>query len=300
MFEHVPFLGAGLGYQAELHDEILAHRDSIDFLEVPSDQFMGQMPGWTDRLMDLKENFTTVAHGIYMSLGDARGAHLDYLERLAPFIETLDPVVFSDHIDMGNLPDDELGRYFHGMQIPFTREQAEVFQRNMRIFVDRIRRPLLVENIFYKLVLPMPDSLPEPVFIGEILDGTEHGLLLDVTNLDINATNFGFDPYAWLEQAPLERTVYIHVAGGEKRIGGRWDGRWVDTHSQPVPDQVWRMVEFVVGQAPVKGILLERDQNYPPVADMMAELRIARHILAGAESKSNGGTWSPTPATTAH
>src|SRR5205814_1724690 len=123
------------------------------------------------------------------SLGDARGAHLDYLERLAPYIETLDPVVFSDHIDMGNLPDHELGMYFHGMQIPFTHEQAVVFRRNMRVFADRIRRPLLVENIFYKFVVPMPDGLPEPIFIGEILQGTDHGLLLDVTNLHINAMN---------------------------------------------------------------------------------------------------------------
>jgi uncharacterized protein (UPF0276 family) len=289
MFEHIPFLGAGLGYQYELHDEILEHRDQIDFLEVPSDQFMGHLPAWNDRLMDLKRNFMTVAHGIYMSLGDASGAHLDYLERLAPFIDALDPVVFSDHIDMGNIPDDALGMYFHGMQVPFIPEQATVFQRNMQLFADRIRRPLLVENIFYKLLLPMADSLPEPVFIGEMLRGTDHGLLLDVTNIYINAMNFGFDCYDWLEQAPLERTVYIHVAGGEKRVGGLWDGRWVDTHSQPVPDEVWRMVEFVVARAPVKGILLERDQNYPPLPDMIAELEIARRILTGAGSMSRGG-----------
>jgi uncharacterized protein len=293
MFEQIPFLGAGLGYQYELHDELLAARDGIDFIEVPSDQFMGQLPGWTDRLMDLKANFTTVAHGIYMSLGDAWGPHLDYLERLAPFIDMLDPVVFGDHIDMGNVPDDQLGMYFHGMQIPFNREQAAVFRSNMQTFADRIRRPLIVENIFYKLLIPMPDALPEPVFINEILRDTDHGLLLDVTNLDINAKNFGFDPYAWLDQAPLDRTVYIHVAGGEKRVGGSWDGRWADTHSQPVPDEVWRMVEFVVGQAPVKGILLERDQNYPRMDDLLAELRIGRRILAGVELTSNGDGGKP-------
>src|SRR5215208_736946 len=282
MFESVPFLGAGLGYQADLHDEILAGGDGIDFVEVPIDQFLGNMPQWNDRLADLKRRFTTVAHGIYMSLGDAKGAHLEYLDRAAPFIEALDPLVVSDHIDMGNIPDDEQGRYFHGMPVPFTREQAAVFRRNMDVFAERFRRPLLVENIFYKFVVPMPDSLAEPAFIKEMLAGTEHGLLLDVTNLCINAVNFGFDPYAWLEQAPLERTVYIHVSGGEVRVGGRWDGKWVDSHSQPVPDVVWRMVEQVVAAAPVKGILLERDQNYPPMAEMLAELRIARQILAAA------------------
>jgi uncharacterized protein (UPF0276 family) len=286
VFEQLPFLGAGLGYQADLHDAILAHRDDIDFLEVPVDQFMGQMPGWKDRLLDLKRTFTTVAHGVYMSLGDASGAHLDYLDRLAPFVERLDPIVVGDHIDMGNQPDGELGKYLHGMPIPFTREQAATFRRNMDIFAGRLRRPLLVENIFYKFVVPMPDRLPEPVFIGEILRDTEHGLLLDVTNLCINALNFGFDPYAWLEQAPLERTVYIHVSGGEQDVGGSWDGKWADTHNQPVPDGIWRMAEWVVAQVPVKGILLERDQNYPPMAEMLAELRIARQILAGAGAGS--------------
>jgi uncharacterized protein len=286
MFEQLPFLGAGLGYQADLHHEILAHRDGIDFIEVPVDQFMGQLPQWRERLLDLQRTFTTVAHGIYMSLGDAAGAHMEYLDRLAPFVEGLDPVVVGDHIDMGNVPDDELGMFFHGMPIPFTREQAAIFRRNMDIFAGRLRRPLVIENIFYKFVVPLPDRLSEPAFIGEILRGTQHGLLLDVTNLCINALNFGFDPYAWLEQGPLEHTVYIHVSGGEQRVGGSWAGKWVDTHSQPVPDGVWRMVEWVVEQIPVKGILLERDQNYPPMAEMLAELRIARQILAGAGAGS--------------
>jgi uncharacterized protein (UPF0276 family) len=279
VFEDIPVLGAGLGYQNELHAEIVANRDAIDFLEIPTDQFLRNLPDWQDRLLELKQNFTTVAHGVYMSLGDAGGAHLEYLERLAPYIETLDPMWFSDHIDMGNIPDDELGMYFHGMQVPFTDEQVSVFRRNMRTFADRVRRPLLVENIFYKFVFPMPGGMSEPAFITEILRDSDWGLLLDVENVYINSLNFGFDPRAWLEKAPLERTVEIHVAGGEQRREGAWAGKWADTHSQPVPDEVWRMVEFVVERGPVKAVLLERDQNYPPIEDLVAELRIARGIL---------------------
>jgi len=280
MFERLPFLGAGIGYQADLHAEILANREAIDFVEVPTDQFLGELPGWSDRLVDLKHSFRTVAHGIYMSLGDAAGPHLEYLEQLAPFLEALDPLWFSDHIDMGNIPHDDQGMYFHGMQVPFTFDQADVFRRNMQVFADRVRRPLLIENIFYKFVLPMPGRLPEPAFIHKMLEGTDFGLLLDVTNVYINALNFGFDPYQWLDQAPLHRAVEIHVAGGEQIASGPWRGRWADTHSQPVPDAVWQMVDFVVPRAPVKAILLERDQNYPPMTDMLAELRIARDILA--------------------
>jgi uncharacterized protein len=293
VFDHIPVLGAGLGYQDELHDEIVAHRDAIDFLEIPTDQFLRQMPDWNARLLELKANFSTVAHGVYMSLGDANGAHVDYLDRLIPYLDRLDPFWFSDHIDMGNIPEDELGMYFHGMQVPFTHEQAAVFRHNMQVFSERVRRPLLVENIFYKFVFPMPNGLSEPAFIGEILKDSEWGLLLDVTNVYINALNFGFDPYDWLEQAPLERTVEIHVAGGELRTSGTWAGKWADTHSQPVPDAVWRMLEYVVARAPVKAVLLERDQNYPPIPEMLAELDIARGILASSQRGPNVASTRP-------
>jgi uncharacterized protein (UPF0276 family) len=295
MLESIPFLGAGLGYQRELHDDILANREGIDFLEVPTDLFLRELPDWHPQLMEIKHNVTTVAHGIYMSLGDAAGPHLEYLERLAPYIEELDPVLFSDHIDMGNLPDHELGKFFHGMQVPFTLEQAAVFQGNMRIFSERIGRPLLVENLFYNFVLPMSGSLPEPAFIGEILRDTEFGLLLDVTNVYLNSLNLHFDAYAWLEQAPLDRTVEIHVAGGEQATSGPRAGEWADTHSRPVPDAVWRMVEYVVARGQVKAVLLERDQDYPPMAELLAELRIARQILAGASSESDAGRPKPAP-----
>ncbi len=294
MFEQIPFLGAGLGYQHDLHEEILAHRTGIDFLEVPTDQFLRE-PDWSDELTDIKRNFTTVAHGIYMSLGDASGPHLDYLDRLAPYIDALDPVLFSDHIDMGNLPDDPLAKYFHGMQVPFTRDQAEVFRRNMRVFHACIGRPLLVENLFYNFTLPMPGSLPEPVFIGEVLKDTDFGLLLDVTNVYLNSLNQGFDPYAWLDQAPLERAVEIHVAGGEQSTRGPRAGEWSDTHSRPVPEAVWRMLEYVLTRAPVKAVLLERDQDYPPMTDLLDELRIARQLLGRDTSTTVAGSAGSVP-----
>jgi uncharacterized protein (UPF0276 family) len=294
LFEQIPFLGAGLGYQHELHEQILANRAGIDFLEVPTDLFLRE-PSWADELTDIKRNFKTVAHGIYMSLGDASGPHLKYLDRLAPYIDALDPVLFSDHIDMGNLPDHELGKFFHGMQVPFTRDQADVFRRNMGVFQARIGRPLLVENLFYNFTLPMPGSLPEPVFIGEVLKDTDFGLLLDITNVYLNSLNLGFDPYAWLDDAPLERAVQIHVAGGEQWRSGSRAGEWSDTHSRPVHDEVWRMLEYVLLRAPVKAVLLERDQDYPPMADLLDELRIARELL-GREPSTNVAEWAgPVP-----
>ncbi len=296
MLAELSYLGAGLAYQHELHDAILAHRDGIDFLEIPTDIFLKRLPEWTDDLLAVKRNFTTVAHGTKMSLGDAVGWRLEYLDRLEPFLDVLEPVWFSDHLAVAHVP--EVGMLDHGMPIPFTREQAEAIHRNIRTVTQRIARPLLLENIFYQYIFPLKSGFSEPAFIREVVEGADCGFLLDLTNLQINAANFGFDPYAWLDEAPLDRTVEIHVAGSEKRMYGGWSGKWIDTHSQPVPDEVWRLVEYVVARAPVKAVLLERDQNYPPMSDLLEELRIAREILAGTHQASNQGS---VPATlTAH
>jgi uncharacterized protein (UPF0276 family) len=286
VFEHLPRLGAGLGYQPDLHDDIVACRDEIDFLEIPTDAFLGSLPEWAPRLRELKQSFTTVAHGIYMSLGDASGPHLDYLERLAPYIEELEPVWFSDHLDLGNIPDERLGMHFHGVEVPFTLAQAKTFQQNMRTMQERIGLPLLVENIAHDFLIPMPGALSEPAFLRECLTGDDQGLLLDVENLRLNGLNYGYDPYDWLAEAPLERVVQIHVAGGAKATKGSWAGRWVDSHSQPVADATWALVEHVVTRGPVKAILLERDQNYPPMAELLAELEIARALLGTVSGAS--------------
>jgi uncharacterized protein (UPF0276 family) len=279
MFEEIPFLGAGYAYQPDRHDEIMRSRSGIDFLEIPTDIFLEDKVAWGTRLAELKASFPVVAHGIFMSLGDAAGPHREYLSKLCPYLDILRPLWFSDHVDMGNVPGDPLGRHFHGMQVPFTTAQARVFQHNLCMFQNQVGLPLLLENVAYDFLIPMPDSLPEPEFLREVFRDTPCGFLLDITNLQINALNFGFDALAWLEQAPLDRAVEIHVAGGELIQSGSWAGRWADTHSQPVPDAVWRMLEYVAPRAPIKGLILERDQRPPPMDELVAELRIARAIL---------------------
>jgi uncharacterized protein (UPF0276 family) len=130
-----------------------------------------------------------------------------------------------------------------------------------------------VENLFYKFVIPMPGSLPEPAFIGEVLRDTPHGLLLDVTNLYANTVNHGGDPVAMLDALPLERVVQLHF------VGGRWqDGVFVDSHSQPTPPEIWALMDEVLARAPVRGVLLERDENLPPFSELAAELEHARRL----------------------
>ncbi|MGH9050058.1 MAG: DUF692 domain-containing protein [Acidimicrobiia bacterium] len=276
----LPYLGAGLSYQHRRHADYLEHRDSIDFLELPTDVLVRHLDAWRDDVLEISRRFPTVAHGIHMGLGDARGVRRDYLDRARRCFELFDPVWCSDHLDMSNFaPDEEM--LAHGVVVPFTRDQAQVFTRNIATASELLGRPLIVENLFYDFVVPMASSLPEPGFIAAALAGTEAGLLLDVTNLHINARNLGFDPYQWLEAAPLERVVEIHVAGSERRRTGALEGRWYDSHSRPVPDEDWELVEYVArhSDVDVKALVVERDRNDPPMAELLDELAVGRSLL---------------------
>lgn len=287
----LPFLGAGLCYEPALHEEYFAHHDAIDYLELPTDMFAfrmardaerGDPPLWRERAVALAAAFPVLAHGIRMGLGDAAPYRHSYLDKIEPFLELVEPLWFSDHLDQGNVPDgDSLP---HGIPIAFTAEQAALTRRNMRIVTDRIQRPLLVENTWYDYVIPLP-GIGEPAFITEVLRGTEHGLLLDVTNLWINAANYGFDVDEWLDAAPLHRVVELHVAGDEQRSTGPKAGSWHDSHSQPVPEPIWALVEQVVARAPVKAITLERSNNLPPMAELLAEVDRSRQILAALPTR---------------
>nr|MDT0665282.1 DUF692 family protein [Micromonospora sp. DSM 115978] len=110
----------------------------------------------------------------------------------------------------------------------------------------------------------------------------EHGLLLDLTNAWINAQNYGFDVDDWLSAVPLDRVVELHVAGGELRTRGPKAGSWHDSHSRPVPEEIWRLVADVVAVAPVRAITLEWSNDVPPMPELLDHLNRARQLLDGA------------------
>ena len=115
--------------------------------------------------------------------------------------------------------------------------------------------PFLLENITY--YLDVESELTESEFITAVVQQADCGLLLDLTNVYINSVNHGFDPFDFLAQLPLERVLQAHLAGGE------WQGStMIDSHALSVNEEVWCLLEFVLSRSPVKGILIERDQNF--------------------------------------
>jgi uncharacterized protein (UPF0276 family) len=160
----------------------------------------------------------------------------------------------------------------HLSPLPFTRDSVETLCENIREVRSQIETPLILENITYTVALTFSE-MDEIGFLHEILEKSNCGLLLDITNLFTNSTNHRHDPLAFIENLPLDRIVQLHFAGGH------WhDGTLVDSHSRPTPPEVWALMETVLNRVAIKGVVLERDKNLPPFEELLDELRQLRQI----------------------
>jgi uncharacterized protein len=269
MRAHLPTLGVGLGFREPFRSDLFLHRQQVDFLEITADHYLDAPPEKEQELELLADHFTLIPHAINLSLGSAEGIDPVYVRKLAQLMRRLAPPWWSEHIAFTQAGGVDIG---HLSPLPFTHEAVEVLCHNLAEVRRQVDLPLILENITYMVTVP-GGEMREAEFLTEVVERADCGLLLDVTNLHTNAVNHGYDPSAFLEHLPWERVVQLHFAGGH------WHhGVLIDSHAQPTPPEVWAVLEAVVSRAPVKGIVLERDENLPPFAALLAELEQARHI----------------------
>ena len=262
-------IGVGLGFREPFRADLFLNRQGVDFLEITADHYLDAAPAKERELELLAEHFTLIPHGLDLSLGSAEGLDFVYLKKLARLVEKLNPPWWSEHISFTHAGGIPIG---HLAPLPFTREAIAAIARNVARVRDFIGAPLILENITYLLTMP-GGEMDEAMFLSEVLATTDCGLLLDVTNLHINAVNHGYSVDEFLARLPLERVVQLHFVGGHKH-----GEILLDSHSRPTPNAIWDVMEKVLAGAPVKGAILERDENLPPFQDILAELAQAREL----------------------
>lgn len=265
----LPTLGVGIGFRAPFRSELFLHQQQVDFLEIVAEHYLDATTQKEHELELLAAHFPLIPHAINLSLGSAEGVNVDYLSKLAKLVKQLNPPWWSEHICFTKAGGVDIG---HLSPLPYTWEAVDVVCRN----IEQVRRyidvPLILENITYMLTLPGAE-MTEAQFLTEIVERSDCGLLLDVTNLYTNAVNHSNDVCSFLEQLPLERVVQLHF------VGGHWhDGVLIDSHSHSTPLEIWKLMDEVVSRAPVKGVVLERDENLPAFSQLAAELEHARQI----------------------
>lgn len=245
------------------------HREKIDFLEITADHYLDATASKLEELELLKKHFPLIPHGLSLSLGSAEGIDESYLEKFAELVEKVEPEWFSDHICFTKAGGTDIG---HLSPVPFTNESLKVLVRNISQVKNRINTQFILENITYLFRYPF-NEMDEAEFLQKLLDETDCGLLLDVTNLYINSVNHQFNWRKFLDKLPLERIVQLHFVGGH-----RHKNYLIDSHSQKTQSEIWEVFREVCLRAEVKGAILERDENFPPFAEILAELETARKL----------------------
>lgn len=269
-------MGVGLGFREPLRSSIFLNREGIDFLEITADHYLNAAPKKREELELLREHFTLVPHSLELSLGSAEGIDESYLEKLADLVDAIDPPWFSDHICFTRSGGIKIG---HLAPVPHTNEALAVLIKNIETIKKRIPTPLILENITYNVRFPSSEML-EQEFIRALLGETDCGMLLDVTNLYINAKNLGYDWRTYLDDLPMERVVQLHFVGSHTD-----GGRLIDAHADRTEDEIWEVFEEVCRRCDVNGAVLERDENFPEFGELFNELERARGILVSGRQK---------------
>jgi len=270
----VESLGVGLGLRRENSEDLVKCKPSeIDCLEVAPENYFGTGGKMYRQFCELAEAYPIVFHGISTSVGSLKPLNREYLENVKNFIQPFSPAWFSDHLCYSSV----MGAQFHDLlPLPFTEEAIEHVVPRIRQIQEILDLPFAIENISC-YVHPGKPEMPEWEFVREVVERADCGLLLDVNNLYVNSVNFGFDVKEYLDRMPMERIMHIHVAGHKQM-----DDFLLDTHGEKIIDPVWDILGRVAAQTTLPAVIVERDNNLPPLPEQLAEVRMARRILQEA------------------
>jgi uncharacterized protein (UPF0276 family) len=266
-----PFLGFGLGLRPQHYDEILNGEPRIDWLEVISENYM--VPGGKPLAMleQIRARYPIVMHGVSMSIASTAPLDLDYLSKLKALADRFEPRWVSDHLCWTGVH----GVNLHDLlPIPYTHEALAHVVPRIHLVQEILGQPLTIENVSSYVRFGASD-MTEWEFLSEIVTHTGCRLLFDVNNIFVGAYNHGYDPQDFIDGVPADSVIQMHVAG-HSDMGDYI----VDTHDHPVRPEVWALYRAALARFGPVSTMIERDDNIPPLAELVDELDQARAIAA--------------------
>lgn len=267
--------GAGLGLRRSLLPELLnMDVGAVDFLECAPDNWIGVGGAYGESLARLAERFPLSCHGLSLSLGGPEPLDHEFLRRIRAFLDRHDVPLFSEHLSYCS--DD--GHLYDLIPMPFTDEAVRHTAKRIREVQDALGRRIAVENISY-YAAPY-QAMSEIDFLCAVLNEADCDLLLDINNLVVNAYNHGYDTDAFLARVPAGRVACLHVAGHYDEA----PDLKIDTHGAAVQHDVWQLLHSAYQYLGVVPTLLERDFNFPPLAELLGEVEAIRTLQATAQA----------------
>ena len=273
----IPDLGVGVGFRAPHYGRILDERPPMDWFEVISENFMVAGGRPLDNLARLKDSYPVVPHGVSLAVGSVEPLDTDHLTRLRALVERLDPPWVSDHLCWGRAP----GLHLHDLlPLPYTREAVNLVVERVKRVQGTLERPFALENVSSYMTY-RASAMSEWEFVTEVVERADCGLLLDCNNVYVSARNHGFDPERYIDAIPADRVVQMHLAGHTDK------GTYVlDTHAEPICDEVWSLYRRAVARCGAVATLVEWDDEIPAWDVLAAEADRARFMRADVLARS--------------
>lgn len=260
-------LGVGIGWREEI--DLTVERLPVDFVEVLAENIRPDPLPESLRVLRGR-GVPVVAHAVSLSLGGAEPIDPRRVAHLAAVAEAVSAPLVSEHVAFTGAGGLDSG---HLLPVPRTRAALDVLVANVLAVRQDLPAPLALENI--AALLDWPDAeLSEGRFLAELVERTDCLLLVDVANLYANAVNLGVEPSTFLDEIPLERLAYVHVAGGV-----RHEDLYHDTHAHAVVPEVLDVLARLCERVDPPGVLLERDDAYPSDEEIAAELAAIREVV---------------------
>jgi len=266
---------AGVGYKPQHLDAILNDPSLVAWLEIHAENYMGDGGRPIAQLKRLHEFFPISCHGVGLSIGAVGPLDKAHLARLKHLLAWLNPVLFSEHLAWST----HEGHFLNDLlPIPYTENSLERVTAHITQVQDCIGRQMLLENPSTYCTYQESD-ISEVAFLSEIAHRTGCGLLLDVNNVYVSATNQNFNPLNYIDAFPLQYVEEIHLGGHAFDRDDHNEPLLIDNHAHAVTDPVWELYAYTVKQSGPRPTLIEWDNNIPNWNILANEAKRADAIL---------------------
>jgi hypothetical protein len=271
---------AGTSFKHEHFPAILAEGRQRGFFEVHAENYMGAGGPPHRALEAVRRDHPLSLHGVCMSIGGEQPLDKSHLNRFCNLVARYEPALVSEHL-AGSTHETA---YFNDLlPLPYTSATLARVCDHIDEVQEAIRRPLLLENPSTYLAF-RESTMSETDFIRAVANRTGCGLLLDINNVFVSATNHGFSARDYLADFPLAHVGEIHLAGHAEQADDEGLPLLIDSHDGPVADAVWKLFAIVVEQCGPIPTLIEWDSRIPDWPILKAEAAAAQAILDRAST----------------
>ncbi len=275
--QQYPVSGAGLGLRRALLNDLMENPPAdVDFMEVAPENWINVGGVLGKKFRYFTERYPFVIHGLSLSIGSPAPLNESLVRDIKAFMKDHGIRMYSEHLSYTS--DD--GQLYDLMPIPFTQEAVTWVADRVRRVQDILEQRIALENVsFYA---PTDASMSEVDFVNAVLEEADCDLMLDINNIVVNSINHGYDAHDFLYRMPAERIRYFHLAGHYVEA----EDLRVDTHGDAVDDQAWSLLKDAYAHFGPVPTLLERDFNFPPLEELLDEVRQIRRYQAEADQKA--------------